>query len=85
MDGIDHSTPVNVFEQGVSDMTGRLSLSNVPLAWALRMIHNWPQERRDGVLIEMPDRTVPWTGINDLYRGLFDRADGGCRPAREQM
>jgi hypothetical protein len=68
---IDHTTPVNVFEQGVSEVAGRLSISNVPLLWALRMIQHWPQERREGVLIEMPDRTVPWTGINDLYRRLY--------------
>ena len=59
MDRIDHSTPVDVIEQGVRDVAGHLSISNVPLAWALRMIQHWPQERREGVLIQLPDRTVP--------------------------
>jgi hypothetical protein len=73
MDQIEHAMRVNVFEQGVSDVAGRLSVSNVPLSWALRMIQKWPQERREGVLIELPDRTVPWIGINDLYDQLYSR------------
>ena len=71
MNKIDDSALVSVLERDVSETMGRLSISNIPLSRALRTIYRWPQERREGVLIEMPDRTVPWTGINDLYRRLY--------------
>jgi hypothetical protein len=71
MNKIDDSALVSVFERDVSEVMGRLSISNIPLSRALRTIYRWPQERREGVLIKMSDRTLPWADINDLYRQLY--------------
>ena len=75
MDKINYSAPVSVFEQDIFEVAARLSISNIPLAWALRMIHRWPQERREGVLIEMSDRTVAWADVDELYGRLYRRSD----------
>jgi hypothetical protein len=71
MNKIDSNEPVSVFERGASEVAGRLSISNIPLSCALRTIYRWPQERREGVLIEMSDCTLPWADIDDLYRQLY--------------
>lgn len=71
MNKIDYNAPVSVFERGASEVEGNLSISNIPLTWALCMVYRWPQERREGVLIEMSDCTLPWADINDLYRQLY--------------
>lgn len=63
---------VDVLEQGVSEAAARLSISNIPLAAALQTVLHWPQERREGVTIRMPDRAVPWSRINDLYGLLYN-------------
>ena len=70
MNKIDYNAPVSVFERGASEVAGRLSISNIPLARALHTIWRWPQERRDGVLIETFDRTFAWSDIDELYRRL---------------
>jgi hypothetical protein len=62
---------VSVFEEGVADTAPRLSISNVPLSAALHLVLRWPQERREGVSIEMPGRVVPWARINELYGTLY--------------
>ncbi|HEV2126396.1 MAG TPA: hypothetical protein VGW38_26865 [Chloroflexota bacterium] len=76
MDRIDYSTPVCVFERGASEVVGRLSISNIPLGRALHTIQHWPQERREGVMVETPHRAFPWADINDLYRRLYQQPDG---------
>ncbi len=75
MNNIDCNAPVSVFERRASEVAGRLSISNIPLAWALRTIQRWPQERREGVLIEMSDRTFAWADIDELYGRLYRRTD----------
>ena len=75
MDQIEFDARVSVFERTASQITGRLSISNIPLSQALHTIVRWPQERREGVLIAMPDRTIPWENINELYRQLYSRIE----------
>jgi hypothetical protein len=64
---------VSVFEEGVAETAARLSVSNVPLSAALNLVMRWPQERRQGVSIEMPGRVVPWSRINELYGILYEQ------------
>ncbi len=80
MNKINYNAPVSVFERGASEVVGRLSISNIPLSWALRTVRRWPQERREGVLIELSDRTFTWAEID---RHRFSRRclsrTGACR------
>jgi hypothetical protein len=62
---------VKVYEQHLHDATPQLSIDAVPLAQALHTILRWPEERRRGVTIHMPDRVVPWTQIDELYALLY--------------
>jgi hypothetical protein len=82
MNKIDYNAPVSVVERGASEVDGRLSISNIPLSWALHTIRRWPQERREGVLIETPDRVFPWADIDDLYGRLYNWADTGSGLSR---
>ena len=75
MDKINYNALVSVFERGASEVAGRLSISNIPLSWALRTVRRWPQERREGVLIETSDRTFAWAEIDELYGRLYRRTD----------
>ena len=75
MDQIEFDALVSVFERTASQVTGRLSISTIPLSQALHTILRWPQERREGVLITMPDRTIPWENINELYRQIYSRIE----------
>ena len=75
MDQIEFDVLVSVYERTPSEIAGRLSIDRIPLAQALHAILRWPQERREGVLIVTPDRTIPWRDINDLYRQLYSRIE----------
>ena len=75
MDQIKFDVLVSVFERTPSEVAGCLSIDRIPLSQALHTILRWPQERREGVLIAMPDRTIPWENINELYRQLYNRIE----------
>ena len=78
MDQIEFDVLVSVFERTASQVTGRLSISNIPLSQALHTILRWPQ------VIAMPDRTIPWQDINDLYRQLYSEVERPGSMARNR-